>query len=57
MCAKCEALKNSFMGRYGAIMQAVKDGTYDPNKNYIDDGFECEEYKKRVAEAKKEEPR
>lgn len=48
MCAKCYAMQNSFMGRYGAIIQAYKDGTYDPEKKYIPDDYECEEYRRKM---------
>lgn len=48
MCAKCYAMQNSFMGRYGAIIQAYKDGTYDPEKKYIQDDYECEEYRRKM---------
>lgn len=49
MCAKCMALQNSFMGRYGALIKAYQDGTYDPDKKYVDDEEECEDYKKMKA--------
>ena len=55
MCAKCYALNNTCMGRYGAIMQALKDGTYDPEKIYINDEETCEEYKKRYINTGKTE--
>ena len=43
MCAKCQAMQNSFMGRYGAIIQAYQNGTYEAGKNYRQDSGECEE--------------
>lgn len=55
MCAKCMALQNSFMGRYGALIKAYQDGTYDPDKKYVDDEEECEEYKKMKASSNVEE--
>ena len=48
MCAKCQAMQNSFMGRYGAIIQAYQNGTYEAGKNYRQDSCECEEYKRKM---------
>ena len=48
MCAKCQAMQNSFMGRYGAIIQAYQNGTYEAGKNYQQDSGECEEYKRKM---------
>ena len=53
MCAKCYALNNTCMGRYGAIMQALKAGTYDPEKKYVVDEEVCEEYKQRYINTEK----
>ncbi|MCR5691024.1 MAG: hypothetical protein K6G62_02285 [Eubacterium sp.] len=55
MCAKCIALNSSFMGRYGAMIQAAQAGTYDSRKNYTWDQEGCEEYKKRIRQLKGED--
>lgn len=47
MCAKCQAMQNTYMGRYGAIIQAYQSGTYDP-ENYVSETSVCEEYKKKM---------
>ena len=38
---------------YGAIMQALKAGTYDPEKKYVVAEEVCEEYKQRYINTEK----
>ena len=50
MCAKCYAYQNSFMARYGPIMEAMRNGTYDPKEYSGVDEEPCEEYKRKMQE-------
>lgn len=52
MCAKCQAMQNTYLGRYGALIQEYQNGTYHPEAVEKKEESLCESKEKSTQEMK-----